>query len=93
MKIVFQAFLASAAFHAVYFVMTFAVDYAKTVLYRPNMVRAWENTEMLQQEVAFGTADSPFVHFSTFLGLAVICGIFLFAYQKTTVKSNHQEIK
>lgn len=82
MKIILQAFLASTAIHALYFLTTMAVGYVKTALYRPNMVDAWQNAETLQSEAAFGSTGSPWFNFATFLSVAFVCWVLLFACKK-----------
>ena len=93
MKILMQALLISAALHVIYFITTLAVGYAKTALYQPNVMEAWQNVETLQSEVAFGSTVSPFFHVSTFLGGALLCWILLFSCQKMSVRSKQQEVK
>ncbi|MDN7228003.1 hypothetical protein QWY15_11905 [Planococcus sp. N064] len=93
MKIIFQAFLASTILHAIYFLTTMAVGYVKTALYRPNMVDAWQNTETLQSEVAFGSTHSPWFHIATFLSVSFICWVILFACKKINAGTNRPEVR
>lgn len=93
MKIILQAFLASTAIHALYFLTTMAVGYVKTALYRPNMVDAWQNAETLQSEVAFGSTSSPWFNFATFLSVAFVCWVLLFACKKMNAGRNRPQVK
>lgn len=93
MKIVLQALLASTTIHVIYFLTKMAVGYVKTALYRPNMVEAWENAETLQSEVAFGTTVSPWLHVATFLSIAFICWVLLFACKKMSPETKRKEVK
>lgn len=93
MKFIFQAFLASTAIHAIYFLTTMAVGYVKTALYRPNMVDAWQNAETLQREAAFGSTHSPWFHIAMFLSVAFVCWSILFACKKINAGTKRPEVK
>lgn len=81
MKLVFSALGAAAALHLIYFVTIFAVGYVKTITHQPNIGRAWENAEGLQNEVAFGQTVSPIWYVGTFIGTAVLCGLLLIGWR------------
>lgn len=82
MQIFLKSLAAATALHVIYFFTTVAVGYVKTITYRPNMADAWENVEVLQQEVAFGSTVSPFSTIGTFMVLTLLCALVLYTYQK-----------
>ncbi len=82
MKVILQAFIGSIAIHIVYLVGMMIVSYLKTRNYKPDIASAWDKVETLQSEVVFGRGNSPFLYLFTFIGVTVICGIFIFLYEK-----------
>jgi len=93
MKIILQAFRASTVIHALYFLTTMAVGYVKTALYRPNMVDAWQNVEPFQSEAAFGSTGSSWFNLATFLSVAFVCWVLLFACEKIKAGKNRPQVK
>ena len=81
-KTVLQAVISSVVIHLVYIVRQMVVGYIKTRNYNPDIVSAWDKGETLKNEVVFGKAISPFIYLLTFIGVTVICGIFIFLYKK-----------
>lgn len=82
MKIALQSLAAAAALHGIYHITTLAVGYVKTVNYEPDWDAAWENAEMLPNEVTFGHTVSPFLYAGTFIGTALLCGLFIILFKK-----------
>lgn len=82
MKIVLQAFVGSIIIHVIYIVCTMLVGYIKTKYYKPDISNAWNKVDTLKSEVGFGMVISPFFYSFSLLGIAVICGIILFSYEK-----------
>lgn len=87
MRLVLSALVGAAVLHILYFLTIFAVGYVKTTTHQPAIGRAWENTEVLQNEVAFGQTVSPFWYVGTFLATAILCGLLLFTYRKVAANS------
>jgi len=88
LKIIVNALIGSAALHILYLAAVLAAGYVKTVTHKPSMAEAWGEVDVLQNEIAFGTAASPFLFLGTFLGLSVVCGLILYAYQKLSGTGN-----
>ncbi|TWT09269.1 hypothetical protein [Planomicrobium sp. CPCC 101079] len=89
MKIFLYALLTAAASFTIYLVAEFAIGYLKALAFRPDIANAWESTEMLQSEAAFGGTFSPFLFISIFLGLAAGWWMLLVAYKKAVRASKH----
>jgi len=81
-KTVLQAVMSSVIIHLVYIVGQMVVGYIKTRNYKLDIVSARDKGETLQNDVVFGKAISPFIYLLTFIGVTVICGIFIFLYKK-----------
>ncbi|MCV9885524.1 hypothetical protein [Metabacillus halosaccharovorans] len=86
MKTVFQAIMCSIVIHVAYMVTRMVVDYIKTRNYNPDIEGAWENVEILHNEVAFGKSSFPFLYLLTFIVVAVICGWIIFSYKMLVSK-------
>jgi hypothetical protein len=82
MKVILQGLIGSVVIHIIYFVSIMFVSYIKTINYKPDLANGWDNVETLQSEVVFGRVGSPFLYLITFVGVTVICGIFMFSYKK-----------
>ena len=82
MKIVIQAFIVSVVIHLVYIFCTIGIGYIKTKLYKPEISGEWEKVDYLQNEVAFGMIGSPIFLVFTLVGIALICGVFIYLYKK-----------
>ncbi|WP_391119806.1 hypothetical protein [Psychrobacillus sp. L3] len=82
MKIILQAIFGSLLIHLIYIVYTVLDGYLKTKYYTPDISSAWNNVDMLQNEVAFGMVSSPFFYVFSFLRAAIICAIFISFYEK-----------
>jgi hypothetical protein len=82
MKVIFQAFIGSIVIHIIYIISMMLVSYIKTRNYKPDIASAWDKVETLQNEVVFGKVSSPYLYFFTFIGISVICGIFMYTYKK-----------
>ncbi|PSL40981.1 hypothetical protein B0H99_103114 [Planomicrobium soli] len=87
MRNVVYAIIASGVMHIIFYGATMAVGYAKTMMYRPNIALAWGNVEMLQAKVAFGSTSGFLLNFHTLFGVALLCWIALFVYQKCNVRT------
>lgn len=87
MKNIVYAIIGSGVMHIIFYAATMAVGYAKAMMYRPNIVLALGNVNMLQTEVAFGSTSASFPHYLTFLGVTLLCWILLCVYQKCNVTS------
>lgn len=72
MKLVLQALRVSIAIHIVYFVGMMLVGYIQTRNYKADFTSNWDNVAILQNEVVFSMAHSPFLYLITFVGVAVI---------------------
>lgn len=82
MNIISKSLLGATAIHGVFFMSTMAVGYIKTVNYEPDWEATWANAENLSNEVAFGSASSPFLYAGSFLATVLACGIILRMYEK-----------
>ncbi|WP_394119905.1 hypothetical protein [Planococcus donghaensis] len=82
MKTIWLALLGAVIVHLLYFAAVFSVGYVKTITYRPNIPKAWENAENLQSTAAFGYAVSPIIYFGTFSAATVACMLLLCGYKK-----------
>ena len=82
MKLVIQALIGSVVIHLIYFICTVGFGYFKTKYYEPDIADTWNNVDILQSEVAFGQAISPLFYVLSLVGIAGICGIILFLYNK-----------
>ena len=89
MKIVIQALIASVVIHLVYVIYTIGIGFIQTMLYKPDISRQWEEVNYLQNEVAFGMVGSPIFLVFTFIGTALICGIFIKLFQLKRVYNVH----
>ncbi|WP_042150516.1 membrane protein [Paucisalibacillus sp. EB02] len=81
MKTMLQAFFASIFIHIIYIGGMILVGFIKTKNYQPDIAGAWENVEMLQNEVAIGYVYSPIIYLFSIIGLTVICGIIILLYK------------
>jgi quinol-cytochrome oxidoreductase complex cytochrome b subunit len=82
MKLFMQATVGSIALHVIYLVGMLLTSYIQTMNYTPDMEGSWQSVDTLQNEVAFGTAGSPFFYFFTFIGVAAVCGIVIVLYRR-----------
>lgn len=78
MKTVLQAFICSIIIHLIYLTSTLIIGYIKTKNYTPDISSAYENVEMLQNEVAFGQGVSPFFIGISFIGFTLLCYLILY---------------
>lgn len=90
MRIFSKTLIGATAIHGIYFTISFAVGYVKTMNYKPDWEAAWTNVETLQSEVSFGYAPSPFLYVGSFLVTVLACGIILSIYDKFS--SNSSEV-
>lgn len=70
--------IGSVTLHIIYFLSLMIIGYFKTVNVRPSS----ENAIALENDVAFGTTIAPTFYLITFVGVAVLCGVILFLYQR-----------
>jgi len=81
-KLLIQAFIVSIVIHIVYIFGSIGIGYIKTKLHKPDISGEWEKVDYLQNEVSFGMAGSPFFSVFTFWGIALICGVVIYLYNK-----------
>lgn len=86
MKLVCQATAGAIMAHLLYWIVTFAVGYAKTALYQPNIGALWANENVLQPEVPFGYTGSPVWYMASFLATALLIWCLLALYKKAASK-------
>ena len=86
MKMVIQALIASVVIHLVYLFCTIGIGFIQTKLYMPDISGQWEGIDYLQNEVAFGMIGSPIFLVFTFIGITLICGIFIYFYKTLSVE-------
>lgn len=82
MKTIIQSLIASFITHILYFGGMMLVGYIQTKKYVPDINHAWEDVEVLQNEVAFGAVGSPLFFIFTFVGVALVSGLIIFLYKK-----------
>ena len=82
MKTVKQSMVISFLIHLVYIGGAFIKGYIETKNYQPNLGSQWENTEILQSEVAFGVSGSPMFYLLSFIGVTLLCDITFIMYKK-----------
>ncbi|WP_260983553.1 hypothetical protein [Cytobacillus oceanisediminis] len=83
-KLYLHAIGVSFIIHLLYLTGGMLVGYIKTKIYEPDVEGSWGQVDMLQTQVAFGYTGSPLMFLFTFLAIALISGIILFAYKKFT---------
>lgn len=88
MKLICQAAAGAIMVHLLYWVITFTVGYAKTMLYQPNIEALWANEHVLQSEVSFGYAvsPSPIEYVASFFATALLFWCLLVLYKKFASK-------
>lgn len=86
MKLVCQAAAGAIMVHFMYWIVTFTVGYAKTLLYQPNIEALWANEYVLQPEVSFGYTVSPVWYMASFLATALLFWCLLALYKKVAAK-------
>lgn len=91
MNIISKSLLGATAIHGIFFMSTMAVGYIKTVNNKPDWEASWANAGNLSNEVAFGSASSPFLYVGSFLATVLACGIILRMHDKFT--SNPSETR
>ncbi|KHF40642.1 hypothetical protein LQ50_07475 [Halalkalibacter okhensis] len=72
----------SVIIHLLYFLGVMAFGYYQTVTYMPDILASYENTNYLQNEVAFGVVGNPLIYFVTFFFLTIVCFAILFGLKK-----------
>lgn len=82
MRFILKAFIGSILIHLIYIIYTIMDGYIKTKNYNPDMPSAWDNVDVLQDEVVFGMVISPFFVLFSFLNVSIICAIIIFSYEK-----------
>ena len=82
LKTVKQSLVVSFLIHLVYIGGAFIKGYIETKNYQPNLGSQWENTEILQSEVALGVSGSPIFYLFSFIGVALLCEITFIMYKK-----------
>lgn len=88
MKLICQAAAGAMMVHLLYWIVTFTVGYAKTMLYQPNIEALWANEHVLQSEVSFGYTVSPIGYVVSFLATAWLFWCLLALYKKFASKPN-----
>ncbi|MBU9674264.1 hypothetical protein KQ939_08525 [Planococcus sp. CP5-4] len=86
MKLICQAVAGAIMVHLLYWVVTFMVGYAKTMLYHPNIGALWANEHVLQSEVSFGYTVSPIGYMASFFATAMLFWCLLALYKKFASK-------
>lgn len=85
LKTIMQVLGISLIIHIIYLALTLIVGYLQTRNYNPSIANGWTEVEMLQNEVAFGTVESPLFMLYSFLGVSMISAFFIFLFKKVVI--------
>ncbi|MCM3745699.1 hypothetical protein M3193_16360 [Sporosarcina luteola] len=82
MKAVIQALLFSFLLHLIYIAGVLLTGSIQTKYYEPDILKSWNNVDVLQNEVAFGVIGSPLILLYTFIGTTLISALVLYSNSK-----------
>ncbi|QTD41855.1 hypothetical protein [Sporosarcina sp. Te-1] len=83
MRIIFESIVVALAIHAIYFIGIMLFGWLQTKQYTPHMESSWNHVEGIENQVAFGTTATPTFFLFSFLGVALLFGLFRFAHNRT----------
>ncbi|KGA98815.1 hypothetical protein AJ85_04260 [Alkalihalobacillus alcalophilus ATCC 27647 = CGMCC 1.3604] len=90
MKLFFQSIFFSLIVHILYFVGAFVYTWFATILYKPDIIYAYDSVAFLQSEVNFGSINQgpiPGIFFVSFFVVALAGAFFIYITKKYILTS------